>query len=480
MALVCLGRAQAVTALRTSSKLVLALAFWASAVEGQVPPCPAQPPRFQQIRYEEDYSFLKDPSCRRELLGRLKYISLGREGWFLSVGADIRPYYEFYQNENWGLAPQDDNGYLLQRYMVHTDFHLGSRFRLFGQFKSGIEVGRRGGPRPADEDQFDLHQAFADVLLWSEGKDSVTLRIGRQEVAYGSSRLVSVREGPNVRQSFDGARVILQLKRWQLEGLVTRPVETDRGVMDDAPDHARTFWGGYATRSLALLRGGHVDLYYFGLDRKRVHYDQGTAQELRHTVGARLWGKPQSWDYNFELVYQWGHFGTGQIRAWTIASDTGFTFRSARSKPRIGTKADVTSGDKDPANPDLQTFHPLFPRGAYFGQIAATGPLNHIDLHPELRVNPHEKVTVALDWLFFWRQSMRDGLYGVSGNLLRTGQLSQARFVGHQPSIQLDLQLDRHTTITFNYVHFFSGDFLKQTPPGKDINYLGAWVTYRF
>lgn len=475
-----MGRAQAVTALRSSSKLALALVTCAFTAEAQAPGCPAEPPRFQQLRYEEDFSFLKNPSCRREPFDRLKYVSLGREGWFLSVGGEVRPYYEFYQNENWGLAPEDGSGYLLQRHMFHTDFHFGQRFRLFGQFKSGIEVGRSGGPRAADEDLFDLHQAFADVLLWSKGKDGLTLRIGRQELAYGSSRLVSVREGPNVRQSFDGARVILQLKRWHIEGFVAKPVETDRGVMDDAPDHARTFWGLHATHGLPFLPSGNVDLYYFGLDRKSVRYDQGTAQELRHTVGARLWGKPQSWDYNFEFVYQWGYFDAGNIRAWTIASDTGYTFRTARWKPRIGTKADATSGDKNPADPDLQTFHPLFPRGAYFGQIAATGPLNHIDIHPELRLNPHENVTVALDWLFFWRQSTRDGLYGVPGNLLRSGQLTRARFVGQQPSIQVDWQLNRHTTFTFNYAHFIAGDFLKQTPPGKDANYVAAWVSYRF
>lgn len=469
-------------ALRFSSPLALALALvlGVSPVLGQPSPCPTHPPPFRQSRYEEDYSFLKEPDCRREPLDKLKYIPFRREGWFLSVGAEVRPYYEFYKNENWGTAPDDENGYLLQRYMLHTDFHFGSRVRLFGQFKSGIETGRRGGPRPPDEDQFDLHQTFADVLLWSKHKDSVTLRIGRQEIAYGSSRLVSVREGPNVRQSFDGARLILRIKSWQVEGVATKPVETNRGVLDDAPDHARSFWGVYAVRILPLLPGGNVDLYYLGLDRKRVRYDQGVARERRHTVGTRLWGRPQSWDYNFEIVYQWGHFGAGPIRALTAASDMGHTFLSARWRPRIGIKADITSGDTNPADPKLGTFHPLFPRGSYFGQIAATGPLNHTDLHPELRLSPHQKATVTLDWLFFWRHSTHDGIYSVSGALLRTGQLSRARFVGHQPSLQLEWQADRHITVTLNYAHFLTGNFLKQTPPNKNMDYLGAWVTYRF
>lgn len=141
---------------------------------------------------------------------------------------------------------------------------------------------------------------------------------------------------------------------------------------------------------------------------------------------------------------------------------------------------DVTSGDNDPADPALQTFHPLFARGAYFGQIAAPGHLNHIALRPALRVSPHERLTLNVDWMLFWRQSVRDGLYGIPGNVLRSGQLSRARFVGQVPLVEIDWQLDRHTTFAFNYAHFLPGDFLKLTPPGKEKTYVGVWVTYRF
>ena len=46
--------------------------------------------------------------------------------------------------------------------------------------------------------------------------------------------------------------------------------------------------------------------------------------------------------------------------------------------------------------------------------------------------------------------------------------------------LRLELRLDRHMTITADYAHFFAGDFLKQTTPGKDVDYLSVWLTYRF
>jgi hypothetical protein len=37
--------------------------------------------------------------------------------------------------------------------------------------------------------------------------NSVALRVGRQELEYGSGRLIDLREDPNVRMSFDGFKV---------------------------------------------------------------------------------------------------------------------------------------------------------------------------------------------------------------------------------------------------------------------------------
>src|SRR5262249_48825881 len=154
---------------------------------------------------------------------------------------------------------QDDSGYLLERYMLHADVHLGETTRFFVQLKSGIETGRLGGPRPPDEDKLDVNQAFVDFKFDLGDGRSLTVRGGRQEMAFGSSRLVSFREGPNVRQSFDGVRVFALVGAWRVDGFVTKPVETDLGVFDDAPDHTRTFWGVYTTGPFSPLPGGHVD-----------------------------------------------------------------------------------------------------------------------------------------------------------------------------------------------------------------------------
>jgi len=451
------------------------------AVAAQAPPCPSLPPVYQQLSYDEDYSYLHDKSCRTEMWDRIKYVPFDSSGEvYLSLGGQVRERYEYFNNYNWGSGPQTANGYLLQRYMIHVDLHLGSRFRLFGELKSGVENERNGGPRPVDEDKLAVNQAFLDAELSEWSKGSLTLRVGRQEMAFGSSRLLSVREGPNVRQTFDGFRLILHSAMWRVDFFATKPAETNPGIFDDYPDHARSFWGIYSTRPVPKLKKGNIDLYYLGLDRKRATFNQGTAREQRQSVGARLWGSPQPWDYNFEAVFQWGRFGPGNIRAWTVASDTGYTAHLLRYRPRFGLRADITSGDKNPADPNLQMFNALFPKGAYFSEADLIGPANFADLHPSVSLSLTKRLSLTTDADFFWRESVHDGIYGVAVNLLRPGQMSRARYIGNHASAQFEYRADRHTTISWQYLHFFPGPFLEQTPPGRNVNYVNASVAYKF
>ncbi|MFN8001074.1 MAG: alginate export family protein [Acidobacteriota bacterium] len=442
-------------------------------------------PSFKQLRADEDWSLLRDPQRRTETLDALKYIPISqREGWYLSFGGEIRPYYERYQHEDWGTEPEDETGFLLQRYMVHADLHLGAHVRFFGQLKSGIETGRRGGPRPPDEDKLDVHQAFVQFSAQPTKEALLQLRIGRQELSFGSSRLVSTREGPNVRQSFDAVRLSLHARQWTLDAFASKPVQTKRGFFDDAANHAQTFWGIYAVRPWAALPlKGRVDLYYLGLAKKRARFAQGAGHERRHTIGARVWNPRATWDYNVELVYQFGEFVTAQtsaIRAWTAASDTGYTWRRLPLNPRLGLKANITSGDQDPADNKLETFNPLFPKGAYFGQLSPVGPLNHRDLHPNVELTLWQDIALTADWVFYWRQSTRDAVYGIPGNLQRRGDQSAARFIGQQPGLEISWQANHHTTFTINYARFLAGRFLHETPPGRDITYFAAWLTYKF
>jgi hypothetical protein len=441
---------------------------------------PTQIP-FKPLRYDEDYSSLRDNSSTN-LLGRLKFIPLNAQGdsW-ITLGGEIRERYEYYQNPLWGSGSQDEDGYLLQRYLFHIDSHIIDRLRIFTQFQSNLEVDRRGGPRSADLDEFDLHQAFFDLGILPSAETSMDLRVGEQEMNYGSLRLVSARDSPNARLSFVGAKTILRVDEWQLDSFAVKPVRNRRGLFDDDPDPNQSFWGLYSVVPTNWpIKGGKLDLYYFGLEKSEATFNQGKAREARQSLGARWSGKTVGYDYNFEVVYQFGSFGRGEIRAWTAASDVGFTFVDLAARPRLALKANITSGDEDPNKPNLETFNPLFPRGSYFGEPALIGPANHMDIHPQADVSITKDLVLTVDWDCFWRESSRDGIYGPGMNVLRTGSSSNASFVGHQAEVSFEWPIERHLTVNGDYAHFFAGGFLRQSTSGTDMDYVSFWITYRF
>jgi hypothetical protein len=442
---------------------------------------PQRPPPFKTARYDEDYRYLSDPARRSDFLDRVKYIGLDKsENWFASFGGEIREKYEYYENSNWGLGPQDANGYLLQRFLLSGDLHYQDSFRVFGQFMSALEDGRTGGPRPTDEDVFDLHQGFFDVKLDLEAKGTVTARGGRQEMYFGSQRLVSVRESPNTRLSFDGARFIYQREGLRLDAFATKPVEIKTDAFDNESSRDTTFWGIYGVAPLPFLPGGNVDLYYLGVENDEQTFQQSTARELRHSVGTRLWGGKAAWDYNFEFVYQFGSFGSADISAWTAASEVGYTFAKAPLRPRLFLKADVASGDGNPNDSKVGTFNPLFPKGAYFSETGLLGPANIIDVHPGLELELTERLSFTGDWDFFWRESTSDGIYNNALGLTRAGNTTTERYIGSQAQAKLEWRISRRFTATAVYAHFFAGDFLKDSPPAEDVDYVSIWMTFRF
>jgi len=137
------------------------------------------PPPYQQQRYDEDWSYLRDQKKRTDPLDLLKYIPLNDRGWYVSLGGEARWRYEFFSQFGFGAGPQDRNGYWLQRYLLHADWHLGKRVRVFTQLQSGLENGRNGGPRLTDGDGREIHQALVD-LKFGEESNSIVLRLGRR------------------------------------------------------------------------------------------------------------------------------------------------------------------------------------------------------------------------------------------------------------------------------------------------------------
>lgn len=440
------------------------------------------PPAYKPLRYEEDYRSLReqDEGTAHDLWDPLKYVPLDLEGdTYLSIGGELRERYEAFNQPFFGLRRLTSTDYVLHRVLFHVDAHFGQRFRAFVQLGNLLVSGREGPLAPTDYDELEFQQAFADINFDIGSTGNLTFRGGRQEFNFALGRLVSVREGPNVRLSFDGMRALWKTDKLSVDAFIARPVRPLRGVFDDRSDENDRFWGLQSTFPLDLLPTAQANIYYYGLERQNAVFDIGTGAEMRHSFGLRVFDTPTPFDYDIELVAQTGNFVGKRIWAWTVASDIGVTFEAAPFKPRLGLRVDVASGDSNRGDAVLGTFNPLYPNQSYFSEAGFITPSNFFDVHPALQLQLAENVSFAVDWDFLWRQTASDGFYIPPVTPLIAGGQSADPYIGNQISVAAEWRIERHTTLTANYTHFSAGDTILKAG-GRSADYFAAWLTYKF
>jgi hypothetical protein len=456
--------------MKTLFPLLLLLGF-ISAANAQ------QNPVFQKLRYDDDLTYLQTDSAKNAY-EKIKYIPLSKNSrYFASIGGEARWQYTYTVNDKWGDESDEGDGYLLSRYLLHADIHLGA-FRTFFELQSSL-ANSKTDPSPVDENQLDIHQAFLDIDFIHNKNEQFTLRSGRQEMMYGSQRLVAVREGPNSRLAFDGIKLFYKNKNWQTDSFFTHPIANKTGTFNDEFNENAQFWGNYTViHKVPFIE--NIDLYYLGLWKSRAVFDDATGEETRHSFGTRIWKNKGNWKYDFEALYQFGKINEKTISAWTLSSFACYNFENVKFSPEIGLKTEIISGDRNSGDNHLQTFNPLYPRGAYFGLVALIGPSNLIDIHPSISFNLTEKFTLGIDYDIFWRQNTSDGLYAPNMQLLYSAKGTTERFIGSQLISNLDYDMNDFLSFTLETGWFNAGSFLKEVGTGKDYFYAALTAQFKF
>lgn len=422
------------------------------------------------LRYDEDWSVLRDAT--REGWRRAKYIPLAKDGSaYLTLGGEARARFEGFDDNLWGDPPAPNDGYVWLRVLPHADLHAGPA-RVFVQGIAGYARGVGAGKGPADETGIDLLQGFADVRVPLGENGSLTLRGGRELVALGSERLVGIRYGPNIPQAFDGVRAIAEHGPVRIDAFHLRPVAIGAGDFDDRTSKTRRLDGLYATVTPA--QGIGLDVYWLGYANDDARFGSRTGREARDTFGLRFFGKRGDLGWNWEAMLQRGRFDGDRIRAWSLATETAWSFPQAPFKPRLRLRANIASGDRDAADDRFGTFNALFPKGKYFGELSPIGPRNIINAHPSVDFDLGKGVTLELVAARFWRESRGDGIYDIPGGLIRPAGGSSARHIGDQLEISASWQANEMLTFSASLSAFRPGAYIRDTGPARTTHMIGA------
>jgi hypothetical protein len=426
-------------------------------------------------RWSEDWSVLADPKVPREPLDNLKYIRLSTRDkrTYLSLGANVRERFEA-NNAQFGIGRSRQNADLLSRLETHSDLRIAGSVQVFLQLQSNAAPGKRN-PSPADEDRLGTEQAFV-ALSEPLGDGALMIRVGRQENGFDLQRFLSVRNGPNVRQSYDGATAAYTRSRWRFIALYTDPVQNRnvRPFDDYSSPHL----------SLGLLRiertvGSSTSLSaYVGCFRQDgARFPSASGNERRDLVDVRFTGSGGGFDWDSEAMTQNGNIGARAIHAWATGAIIGRTFDRAALRPRVSLQFDAASGDKNPTDNQLNTFNPLFPSGYYFTTAGYTTYANLVHVKAGLSLAPSNNLQCSAGVGSEWRQTVADAIYTLPDIPVPNTAGRGDPYVGSYGQLRSDYAVTSHVALALEFVHFVVGQTILSAG-GHNVDYLGTEVRY--
>jgi hypothetical protein len=288
----------------------------------------------------------------------------------------------------------------------------------------------------------DLRQAFAYLPL----VDTLSLKIGRQQIAWGNERLVGAFNWSQRSRTFDGARVA-----WsgfgdmlRLDGIYAKIQETGQ-----SPEGAVPFG-----------RSGDVD---FGGVRASLEYypeheltplylvrSDLSADELRHTIGLSANGRFGGFRYGAEFYYQMGDLAGASIDALMAAVDASYTVDIPQA-PRIAAWGTVLSGGNgDPAG----TFDTLYASNhRFYGEMdffldipTDTANLGLVDLGGQLGTGIVDDLRLHVDFHHFRTED---------------AAASGAQVLGHEVDAAVRWQIHDYVSLRALYGHFWPGSAMR-------------------
>lgn len=403
------------------------------------------------LRWEEDYSWLAARE-RPADVPAFKYIPLGATGSYASLGSEVRYRLEAYDEPLFGRFGIQDFTSSAWRFLVHADVHVSPELRVFVQLGSPDEQGREPDARPTDESALDLTQGFVDL-----GSQTFQVRIGRQELPFG--RFLSLRDGTNLRRTFDGVRLSGHSDDLRWDGFIAHPTRNGPDAFDDATDQDDLAWGAAASR-------GDLTLTYFGRRDDRARYAAGSGVERRHTIAVRTQGENGPWRWDAQVGVQFGTLETSRrdldIRAFGFASEVSRGFDHPW-RPRLALRVDMAGGDDDPGDGELGAFDLGYPNLSYLSDAAAIAPRNVFDVHPFLTVQPTAALTLTGGVELVWRLEQGDALYAPPSLALTAPGSAGGSFAAAQWYGRLTYRPNRHWEFGLSAVRIEPGPALTRS-----------------
>jgi hypothetical protein len=422
--------------------------------------------------------------------------------------------------QNWDFSSNpafdNNNSYLLLRIMprvVYTGKWLAATLEgrssqsfddeRFGAAAPGFGLAERDGP-------IDVHQAF---VVWGNHKEfPVSVKAGRQELAYGEQRLVGHLRWNNNARTFDALKVRWQNQVFGVDVFTGGLVYNDHHNLNRSYIGSDTFSGAYfnwptlaskaIVESYFLARNVDTDIAGKNFSGVAAPFRLPAKQDL-YTAGVRVKSKPGAygpWDYGFELMHQFGNRATtapaatpAAVRsaarleqdAYGAVLQGGYTWTEHAWQPRLAVLYSYASGDRNPTDGKSETFQNLFATThLHYGYMDFNSLQNLHDLRLTYAFKPATNLAFAVEAHIQHLATSADFWYNVGGVFRNAGGYA-TRGTSNQLGQELDLAASWNpvpsTQVELGVSRYFRGDYIKESLAdnggSKDANYVYLQLT---
>jgi hypothetical protein len=355
------------------------------------------------------------------------------------------------------IEPDDnDRGLALVRALGALDAKRGA---ISGLLELGTHRASAARDNPSRTNHMDVQQTFVEFTPERDGDTRLTrMRVGRAEMVY---EFVALRDAPNVRRTWDGARLTVVRTGLTANAFAVRLVQPEIGVFDDSSDGADRLSGLHLDLAQGALGPLAATAWYYDVRQDRIEFLGGEGRAETKFAALVLQVSAGNVEFSVGGGRQWGRFDGRDIDAHYTESELGYRWTAQRAPVFLAVRYSAFSGGRSDSD-RLATFNPLFPNFAYSTEAALQSPSNLVKAALLAEVEASDKIKLEYRGEALWRYSAADAFYTPVGTPLIPPDGSADRSLGVQQQLKATWKATPRFTVSSAVVHFAPDSFLER------------------
>ena len=330
-------------------------------------------------------------------------------------------------------------------------------------------------------DAFDLRQGYFD-LHGHPGAIPVDLFVGRQELKFGSERIIGISDWTNNSRTWDGFDARIGNKN--RVDLFSTSVVAVHPTSLDKHGAGLTFHGAYGSITTWIPKV-HLSPYVLVHTVRGVTSNQNIkGNEVETTFGSEVEGVlPAHFDYEANASLQRGSYSNNSIHAGQNFDKLSYTLAKVPWTPRIGGEFDYATGNDHTNANVIATYDQSYPSNHNaFGLVDLFGYENIRQERINLDLAPNKNLSMLIQGGFLNLAQKNDSVYSSSASVTikaPTGGFATTD-LGQEFDASAKYVYHDYLVANIGVGHLFPGSVLIDNKHGaaETIGYFS--LTYRF